>query len=275
MAMLAENTCLIVSTYNWPEALELTLKSILRQTQMPGQIIIADDGSREDTRELIDRYSSKFAQGLQHVWHADRGFRLAAIRNKAIAACQKDYIIQIDGDVILHPQFVKDHLDLSSPGRLVQGSRVMLGKRISRKMLQGKKVKISILSPGIKRRENGIRSLALARYFALRYTNRYPRYYARGANMAFWKSDLIQVNGYNEAFEGWGHEDSDLTLRLLTYGVQKAVLKFSAIVYHLYHPENPSKEKDVENQRILAETLQKQTTWTNNGLDKYLSNHEQ
>lgn len=269
--MVAEDTCLIISTYNWPQALELTLKSILVQTYMPGQVIVADDGSGQETRAMVDRYAPEFPRGLLHIWHEDRGFRLAAIRNKAIAACNKPYIIQVDGDIILHPRFIEDHLAFACPGQLIQGSRVMLGKRISRQLLLKKKIHISMFSPGIKRRENGIRIPAFTRYFVARYRNRFPRYYARGANMAFWKDDLLKVNGYNEAFEGWGHEDSDLTLRLLNAGVKKAVLKFGAIVYHLYHRENPSKEKDLENQKILRETLAQKQIWCGNGLDKYLS----
>src|SRR5690606_22490258 len=113
-------------TYNWPQALELTLLSVLKQVQMPGQIIIADDGSGPETMEVIQRYTSQFPRGLLHIWHEDRGFRLAAIRNKAIAACDRDYIIQIDGDIVLHPQFISDHLRFAEPGRLVQGSRVMV-----------------------------------------------------------------------------------------------------------------------------------------------------
>lgn len=270
MAVLSENTCLIVSTYNWPEALELTLKSILLQSVFPGQVIVADDGSGPETHAVIQKYTAQFPKGILHVWHEDQGFRLAAIRNKAIAACDRDYIIQIDGDIILHQDFVKDHLTFAYPGHLIQGSRVMLGERISQNLLLGKQTSVSIIAVGISRRENGFRSPRLASYFLKRYKNRYPKYYARGANMAFWKKDLVGVNGYNEAFEGWGHEDSDLTLRLLNAGVEKAVLKFVAIVYHLYHPENPSKTTDERNQDILKATLKQKVTWTGNGLDKYL-----
>lgn len=267
--MLPDNTCLIISTYNWPQALELTLLSVLKQVQMPGQIIIADDGSGPETMEVIQRYTSQFPRGLLHIWHEDRGFRLAAIRNKAIAACDRDYIIQIDGDIVLHPQFISDHLRFAEPGRLVQGSRVMVGKRLSKKLLRNREIRIRLFSGGISRRENGLRIPALARYLLNRYKNKYPVYFARGANMAFWKQDIIAVNGYNEAFEGWGHEDSDLTLRLLNSGVKKAVLKFCAIAYHLYHTENPSKDTEEQNKTILQKALHAKTTWTANGIDKY------
>ena len=98
---------LILATYNWKEALELVLMSVMRQSVKPFEVIIADDGSREDTKALIDEYRKKFDIPLIHVWHEDKGFRLSEIRNKAIKQARGNYIIQIDGDTILHKDFVK------------------------------------------------------------------------------------------------------------------------------------------------------------------------
>jgi glycosyltransferase involved in cell wall biosynthesis len=112
--MAKHPTCtLIISTYNWPKALNLVLLSVLNQRQLPTEIVIADDGSKEETKNLIDSYRDKLSIPIKHVWHEDVGFRLAKIRNKAIATALGDYIIQIDGDVILHPYFIKDHLDFA------------------------------------------------------------------------------------------------------------------------------------------------------------------
>jgi len=274
MPDLPRSCSLIISTYNWPEALELTLKSIMRQDRMPDEVIIADDGSTDHTQSLINHYKNSFPTNLIHVWHEDQGFRLASIRNKAFAASTKDYIIQIDGDIILHPKFVTDHLAFAKQNCLLQGSRVMLGKNRSKILLKQKETHISFFDADIKRRENGIRCLALSNYLLTRYKNRYPIYYARGANMSFWKEDILKVNGYNESFEGWGHEDSDLTLRLLNNGVKKYILKFSAIAYHLFHPENKSAERELTNKKLLEETYQNKVIWTQNGLSKYLTNHE-
>lgn len=95
-------TSLLISTYNWCEALNLCLNSVLRQSQQPDEIVIADDGSREDTKLLIADFSKKSPVPIIHVWHEDIGFRKTIILNKAIAKCSSDYIIQIDGDLILH-----------------------------------------------------------------------------------------------------------------------------------------------------------------------------
>ncbi|TJZ60752.1 glycosyltransferase [Sphingobacterium olei] len=261
---------LIISTYNWPEALELTLLSIQEQTIMPSEVIIADDGSRAPTKEIIDSFKKVLSVPVIHVWHEDSGFKLATIRNKAFSYASKMYIIQIDGDVILHKRFIEDHLSAAKKGRLLQGSRVLLGPTYSKKLLNSKTVNINILHSDIARRENGFRSVFLSNYLLTKYKNRYPEYYARGANMSFWLTDIIAVNGYNENFEGWGHEDSDLTLRLINNGVKKSVIKFAAIVYHIYHPEQNKGELEDKNRRLLEDALQTRVSWTEFGMDKYL-----
>lgn len=270
MPVLPENCTLIISTYNWPEALELCLKSILDQSIIPAEIIIADDGSTKETKELIERYKTLFPTALLHLWHEDQGFRLAMIRNKAFALSTKEYIIQIDGDIVLHPKFIEDHLSFAQADALLQGSRVMLGSSRSKKMIAQKNHAVSFFQADIKRRENMLRLIALSRYLSKRYRNRYPVYFARGANMSFWRKDLLEINGYDENFEGWGHEDSDLTLRLLNKGKKKMILKFSAIAYHLYHPEKKSIAQEKINRERLEETFRHKTTWAKKGITKHL-----
>ncbi|WP_079641034.1 glycosyltransferase family 2 protein [Sphingobacterium nematocida] len=267
---MSKKCSLIISTYNWPEALNLCLQSVLEQTVLPDEIIIADDGSKPETRDLINYFISRSSIPIQHIWHEDRGFRLASIRNKSFARTTGDYIIQIDGDIILHRDFVKDHLLFARTGYLLQGSRVMLGQTYSQRLLSNSSVKINIYNLDIKRRENGFRLLPIAKYLINKYRNRYPVYFARGANMSFWKKDLLAVNGYDEMFEGWGHEDSDLTLRLMNNGIKKSVIKFAAIAYHIYHPERKSLEIESKNKLILEQTLLSKTTWTKVGLDQHL-----
>lgn len=146
----------------------------------------------------------------------------------------------------------------------------MLGKAYSEKLFRSKDIHISIFSSDIKRKENGIRWPLLSKFLRRKYRNRYPIYWARGANMSFWRTDLLIVNGYNESFAGWGDEDSELTLRLMNAGKTKLHLKFSGIIYHIYHREDPSKGKSAENRARLQTTLEKQTIRTENALDKYL-----
>ena len=264
------NCSLIISTYNWPEALELCLESVKNQQVIPSEIIIADDGSGHITKALIAQYQQDKSLNIVHVWQPDNGFQLAQIRNKAIAASTKEYIVQIDGDVILHPRFIEDHLNAAKANCFIQGSRVMLGKKISAKLLQSKSIKISLFNPDIKRKENGLRILWLSKILQKKYRNRYPIYWARGANMSFWKEDLLLVNGYNENFSGWGDEDSELTLRLLNADKTKLYLKFAGIIYHIYHNEDASKAKSSKNRSLLEQALSNKVIAIENGLDKYL-----
>ena len=105
------NTSLVVTTYNWPEALELCLLSVLRQSVRPDEVIVADDGSGEPTRARLEELQTTYPLPLRHVWHPDEGFQLSRIRNRALAVARGDYILQVDGDVMLHKHFIQDHLN--------------------------------------------------------------------------------------------------------------------------------------------------------------------
>lgn len=260
---------LVVATYNAPEYLRLCLQSIVNQIHQPDEVVIADDGSGEETLEVIDRFRKLIKAPIVHVWHEDNGFRLAEIRNKAIAKAQGEYILQVDGDVILEPHFVADHMRLSGKKTMLQGSRVMLQPEISSKLAAGKVASIGLFSSGLERRENAFRCPLLSHFLANKYRNHYPHYYARGCNMSFFRADFIKVNGYDETFVGWGHEDSDLTLRMLNAGIEKKHLKFSAIVYHLYHSEK-MRILDTSNLTVLEEHRIAKATWCEKGILQYL-----
>src|SRR5690606_27221684 len=117
-------TALLISTYNWKEALDLVLKSVSVQSKLPDEIIIADDGSTQETVEIINQYQSIITVPTKHIWQEDSGFRKAEILNKSIAQTHSDYIIQIDGDCILHPKFIEDHIKNSAKDVYLYGSRV-------------------------------------------------------------------------------------------------------------------------------------------------------
>ncbi len=124
------SVALIIATYNWPQALQQTLRSVANQTILPNEVFIADDGSDERTANLIQQFKEQYPTiNIIHVWHEDDGFRLAAIRNKAIRQAQSDYIIQIDGDIILNQHFIADHLSIKTIGYFVTGSRLLLRKK--------------------------------------------------------------------------------------------------------------------------------------------------
>ena len=170
---------------------------------MPSEIIIADDGSGIATRDVVRHFEAVSPVPVRHIWHEDRGFRVAAIRNKAIAASRCDYLIQIDGDLILQRNFIQDHIAFAKEGHYVAGSRGIITEALTRKVLSGEITSLSALSRGVRNSNNVVR-IPLMAYL---YRTLGPSRFVKGCNMAFWRSDLIRVNGYDEEFRGWGGED--------------------------------------------------------------------
>lgn len=259
---------LIISTYNWKEALSLCLESALKQTVLPYEIIIADDGSRNDTKELINHYQSISPVAIKHIWHEDQGFRLTTIRNKVILASGGTYIIQIDGDILLDKNFVKDHLEVAKVGAFVCGSRVSLSQKCTDHILSSRNINKARFSGGLGYIFNELRSKIVRSYLASRYGQK-EVHRLRGCNMAFWKEDLFAVNGYNEQLTFWGHEDTELAYRLLNYGIKKRFLKMGGVAYHLWHPK-ASRENEQVHLNVVKEIKHSGRYWCVDGLNKYL-----
>lgn len=262
------SSTLLISTYNWPEALEQTLLSVQRQVLLPNEVIIADDGSKEATTKLINRFKANFPVPLIHIWHPDEGFKLGQIRNKAIAAATSDYLIQVDGDLILHPSFIKDHVHAARPGSFIGGSRVLLSQERSRQVLASKDQRIGIFQEGVNNKLNGVHAPAVARFIEL-FKKEKGLYNLRGCNMSFWKKDLLAVNGYNEAITGWGREDTELVIRLYNKGIQRVFFKLQGIVYHLYHKEY-DRTSVLKNDEVVKQTIDSKLTWCDKGVNQYL-----
>lgn len=255
-------TSLIIATYNWPAALDVILRSVRAQRVMPDEVLIADDGSGEDTRLVVMAHQTDFPVPLKHVWHEDRGFRLAAIRNEAIRQAQGDYILQIDGDIVLHPRFVEAHSAFAERASYVQGSRCMLSRERTARMLTDRSPRVSLLASGLKNRLNG---LYLPPLSSLVRGPSDPDRRTRGCHMAFWRSDLLAVNGYDERFEGWGREDSELAARLIHAGIRRRNFKFGAVAYHLWHPEATRAAFPANHERYV-ETISNRRCWCDAGL---------
>jgi len=261
------SVALIISTYNWPQALKQTLRSVANQTIQPNEVLIADDGSDERTANLIQQFiTNNPTLNIKHVWHEDNGFRLAAIRNKAIRMAQSDYIIQIDGDIIIDQNFIADHLSIQAIGYFVTGSRLLLGKKITDVLLESEKINIAALRWKGKNFFNTLRIPFLMRLLQNTYKSKGKHLdYVKGCNMAFWKSDLYLVNGYDESFIGWGREDSDICIRLINAGVKKKFIKFCAVQYHLYHPL-ASRDQFEANDALIEQNKLQQISFCKYGL---------
>ena len=255
---------LLIATYNWPEALALCLKSVARQQVPPFEVVIADDGSGEPTRRVIEEFSRTLPCPVKHIWHEDDGFRLTIIRNKAIAACEGDYIVQIDGDVILHRNFIRDHAAFAEENAFVTGSRAMIDERLAQKMLRNGNPQVAWYTRGVK---HWLNALYLPAWMSV-YKHRRDDH-IRGCNMAFWRDDLIAVNGYNEEMTGWGHEDAELVVRLRNNRCVQHTLKFAGFVFHIHHPYS-SRESEPVNRAIWQAARAERTTRCQKGLDQYL-----
>lgn len=264
--MKVKTTCsLIISTYNWSEALELVLESVFKQSVFPNEIIIADDGSTIETKNIITFYQTKFKIPLIHIHHEDNGFRLSEIRNKAIKKSTGDYIIQIDGDVILHKYFINDHLKIAKENFFVRGSRTKMNEDLAKKILKNKNIKISLFSKGIKNRGNGIRFPFLTKILIYKKEDKLKML---GCNMAFWRKDVLRINGYDNNLQGWGYEDSELAARLINCNIKKRVMKNMGIVYHIFHKERVNDSVN-SNYEVLQNSVNSNLKITKNGINNF------
>ncbi len=257
---------LIITTFNWTEALELSVLAVFKQTILPYEIIIADDGSDDDTRQLVEKLKKKSPIKIIHSRQRNKGFRLARSRNKALALANGDYIILIDGDIVIEKHFIADHIKAARRNCFIQGSRVLLNARATTAAFESKQLRPCLTDPNLKNRKNCLRCTFLSKL-----CSRSVKYLTgvKTCNFAFWREHAEQVNGFNEDFIGWGREDSEFTARLLHSGICRRNLKFKAVVFHLYHKIN-SRQHLAANDKILAHTIREHLTRCDNGLSQHL-----
>lgn len=256
---------LIITTYNRKEALELVLMSALKQSVPPHEILIADDGSREDTADLIREYQRKNTIPIVHCWQEDLGFRAAAARNLAIAKARYEYVVMIDGDIIMSHHFIKTHLKHAAPNRFLQGSRVMLGEELTKRAEKEKIIRFGFFASDIRSRFNALYIPFLSQLFSFDLTDLTR---IRSCNQSYWMSDLKEINGFNEDFVGWGREDTEFMVRMLNSGKQCVKIRLEGFGYHLHHPIS-SRAMEQRNQEILDEAIASKSTRCLNGLDKH------
>lgn len=256
----------VVTTFNRPDALHLVLAALTQQTLLPNEVIIADDGSTEETQQLIVQLKTTLNYPLKHVWQVDEGFRAAKIRNQAVLQANYNYLIFLDGDCVPFPDFIEQHWQLAELGWFISGHRILLNKTLTQTILEQflpiyKHSFFQWLVHYFHRDCN--RLLPLLRIKLNRFRKLHPRNWqgAKSCNLALWKKDLLAVNGFDESFIGWGYEDSDLVIRLIRSGIYRKSGKFAVPVIHLWHsqsdrhqePMNLNLLKQIEaDQRIRA-----------------------
>jgi glycosyltransferase involved in cell wall biosynthesis len=256
---------LIIATYNQPDALAKVLAGVSLQTVRPDEILIADDGSSESTRELIERWQRNAPAPVRHLWHPDRGFLKTTILNRAVAAATGDYLVFLDGDCVPHRLFIADHRALAERGFWVQGRRCFVREPF-----------VAAFEPGntavwqwamLGRISRPHKSLRLP--LPLVFRNQQQRGIL-GCNMAYWRDDVVAVNGFDETYAGRGMgADSDLGTRLYNLGRRRKFVYGRALVYHLDHPIMPRPHL-AENRARLQEVIRSGKTRAERGLDQHL-----
>lgn len=261
-------TSLIITTYNRPDALSAVLRTAIEQSILPDEVIVADDGSNEQTKQVILSYKYCYPIPLKHIWRPDDGFRLAECRNRAMAVANGEYIILVDGDMLLSSNFVEDHLSVAEKGVFVQGSRVLLSEKKTNELLQTPNFKLPCwYESGVMKRKSAIRLPLIARALACHKTKKLRG--VRGCNCSFFRSEAISINGFNNDFVGWGREDSEFVIRFFNHGGYRINLRFAAISFHLWHRES-SRTALAENNIRLNQAIEQHLTYCQNGISSFL-----
>ncbi|AUS03980.1 glycosyltransferase family 2 protein [Pseudotamlana carrageenivorans] len=272
--MKKPNISIIISTYNSESWLEKILWSYEAQNYKDFEIVIADDGSKQPTFDLLERIKAEVSFPIIHVWHEDEGFQKSRILNKAILACTTDYILMSDGDCMARADFVQVHMDYREDGFFLSGGYFMLPMTISEvitkeNILSQDCFKVEWLkSKGLKGSfknnkltASGFRSKLLN---AMTPTNASWN----GHNASGWKKDIMAVNGFDERMQ-YGGQDRELGERLFNLGVKSKQIRYSAICLHLDHPRGYKNQESIDkNLAIRATTKKENKTWTDFGIKK-------
>ncbi len=259
---------IVITTYNWESALKSALRSIAQQTVLPYEVIVADDGSKDTMRRMITEIAKDFPVILKHSWQEDNGFRLARSRNLAIAAATGDYIIILDGDMVVNKHFIEDHLRAAKAGFYVQGSRILTQPEFDADKLLLQHKDPHFFSKGIARRRHTLRMPLLANVF-LKISEGQKTSGVKGCNQGWWRKDLIAVNGYDERFIGWGREDNDILLRAYRMGLKRRDIRFAGLATHIYHNERHPEGVN-PNDRWLKDNAARHVIVCELGLDQHL-----
>ncbi len=267
------DAAIILSTYNRPHALRLSLLGLVAQQGAHFEIIVADDGSDDRTRHVLQDSAFRHLS-LQHVWHEDRGFRLSTIRNRAIMATSAEYLIFLDGDCIARNDFVASHLRHRRRGHFISGGRVDIPRSAYGNFTDEDILSNRVFDPNYLER---FESDLLRQTWRLRcerwlqpVLNSLTWQYCvfHGSNASAWRDDVVRVNGFDERFTAYGSEDRDLGVRLRNQGVRSRYLKFSLVQLHLNHDKPYLDPRQQRAQRfVVKQRFRDRTTRVAMGLD--------
>ncbi len=232
----------VITTYNRSDALLAVLHGLQQQTDRQFEVIVADDGSRADQQRAILTAESAKALRVTHVWHPDVGFTASKVRNRGVAASRGDYIVFMDGDCVPEVDFIARHRALAQPGYFVNGSRVLLAAELTQRVLtQGEGICGRSAWYWVAQRLRGqaskLTGLLRLPDGGMRVKRDFSWKGIRICNLGVWRTDFERVNGFDESFVGWGHEDADFVLRVHHSGVARKNGFCATEVFHLWHKE--------------------------------------
>lgn len=266
----ASKISVVITTYNRPDALTAVVEACFAQDDQDFEIIIADDGSTHNTRDCVAALQARAPMPLHHVWQEDQGFRAARVRNLGTQRATGDYIVFLDGDCVPQSNFISQHRKLAQPGYLVSGSRILLSAGLTARAL-AEPIDLQTLGLGDKLRYrlrgdlNKLLQLLFQWPDLRRTSKRFTWRRIKSCNLGVWRSDLALVNGFDESFLGWGHEDSDLVVRLFNAGVMRKDGAFATEVFHLWHKEN-QRDQESSNRAVVLQRAADKTTQAVRGL---------
>ena len=262
----------IISTYNHPKWLEKTLFGYQFQTFKDFEVVIADDGSGEETKDIISTAQAELDFPIKHVWHEDNGFQKSTILNKATLATEKDYLVFTDGDCIPHPEFLATHVKQSADGRFLSGGYCKIPMELSRLITKddiqsGRVFDVKWLKQHGKISGSSKRKLGLKPPFSIiadKLTTTKPTW--NGCNSSTWRKHIIDVNGHNEEMQ-YGGQDREMGERLLNLGLKPMQIRHQAVLLHLDHKRGYKTPESLDkNKKLRADTKQSGITATPNGI---------
>lgn len=264
----------VISTYNSEEWLQKVLWGFNVQTFKDFEVVIADDGSGPDTGELIGQMRHEVFYNIIHVWQEDDGFQKSRILNKAVKACNADYIIMTDGDCIPREDFVQVHYINKEKGYFISGGYYMLPMNISKMITREDIIHQNCFNinwlkeKGIPKtfKNNKLTSKGLISKFFNTVTPTNASW--NGHNSSGWKKDILNVNGFDERMQ-YGGQDRELGERLFNFGIKSKQLRYSAVCVHLDHKRGYKTPESIQkNQAIRKETRKQKRVWTYYGITK-------
>lgn len=264
----------IVSTYNSPVWLEKVIWGLAAQSIRAFEVIVADDGSTEETRDLVDRCRLQLDFPVTHIWHEDAGFRKCRILNQAILAARAEYLIFTDGDCVPRKDFVAAHINHARPQRFLSGTYSKLPMPTSlllseQDIVSGKAFAERWLIEhgyeGARRQRTKLKAAAWGVDGLLNWLSPSTARF-NGNNSSCWRADAIAVGGFDERM-GYGAEDHEFGYRLVNSGIRGRHVRYSAVCLHLDHSHGYVDPKQLaENATIVQRTLTQRLTVTEFGL---------